>query len=594
MGDQGDDRTTKRGLPTPHGPDRDHLATPPTGLSRVALGVRYELGAVIAKGGMGEVVAATDRQIGREVAVKRMRERDPSDRAMARFFREAMIQGRLDHPAIVPVHELGVDADGRPFFVMKRLTGTTLDELLVRRHPREALLRAFADVCLAVEFAHQRGIVHRDLKPSNIVLGDYGEAYVLDWGIARVLGVEDEPDPARGEPDPARGEPELAPGTDGMIGTYGYMAPEQARAEQIDGRTDVYALGCILFKILAGESLHARGMASLTTTLNGVDARPSTRGADVPPELDALCVEATMVSRDDRIPSARQLGERLQRFLDGDRDVAQRRELAAAHLAAASQAFALREDAEARRVAMREAGRALALDPSLPGPGELVTRLMLEPPRAMPPEVTREIELDNARTLSRSLRIGAWAYVGFLSLVPFVLDSAGLFYVGVLVAIIGTNIAVLLRMRPGPARVVAFAFASAALVGAIARIFSPFFIAPAIATVITMAMVFTPSYEDVRAVAGIAVLMVLAIVAPWVLEAMGLVSTTTVFAPDSITLLAPANGFASPLAASAAMVLYVAALLTASAFVAHAMRRTERTMRHHMRLQAWQLRQLVS
>jgi len=589
MGDQGNDGTTREGLATLRGRDRDDLATPPTGLSRVALGVRYELGAVIARGGMGEVVAATDRQIGREVAVKRMRERerDPSDRAMARFFREAMIQGRLDHPAIVPVHELGVDADGRPFFVMKKLAGTTLGELITRSHPREALLRAFADVCLAVEFAHQRGIVHRDLKPSNIVLGEYGEAYVLDWGIARVVGAVDEPDLARGEPD-------LDTGTDGMIGTYGYMAPEQARASaQIDGRTDVYALGCILFEILSGEPLHARGMASLTTTLNGVDARPSTRGADVPPELEALCVEATVVACEHRIPSARQLGERLQRFLDGDRDVAQRRELAAAHLATASQAFTLREDAESRRVAMREAGRALALDPSLPGPGELVTRLMLEPPRALPPEVAREIELDNARTVTRSLRIGAWAYLGFLALVPSVFNGSGLVYVGLLVAIIAANITILLRMSPGTARVVAFAFASAALVGVVARIFSPFFIAPAIAAVITMAIVFTPSYEDVRSVAGLALLMAVAIIAPWAVEAMGLVSTTTVFAPGSITFMAPANRFASPLAAATGMVLYVLALVTASAFVAHAMRRTERAMRHHMRLQAWQLRQLV-
>src|SRR5262249_1304691 len=129
-------------------------------------GDRYELRGLLGSGGMGEVLNAFDRQIGRDVAVKRMKRRAPSDTSLARFFREATIQGRLEHPAIVPVHELGVDSEGRAFFVMKKLAGTTLAER-IRDHSREALLRAFAEVCLAVEFAHEHGIVHRDLKPSN-------------------------------------------------------------------------------------------------------------------------------------------------------------------------------------------------------------------------------------------------------------------------------------------------------------------------------------------------------------------------------------------------------------------------------------------
>src|SRR5262249_28316165 len=155
---------------------------------------------------------------------------------LARFLREARVQGGLEHPAVVPVHDLAVDGDGRPFFVMKRLSGTTLLELLRRLRSgsedeaaaRRRMLRAFVEVCLAMEFAHIRGIVHRDLKPANIMLGDFGEVYVLDWGVARVLDARD--DEAPGE----RGSPWLTSGlelssgqtrTGALLGTPAYMAP---------------------------------------------------------------------------------------------------------------------------------------------------------------------------------------------------------------------------------------------------------------------------------------------------------------------------------------------------------------------------------
>src|SRR5205814_5742706 len=140
----------------------------------------------LGRGGMGEVLGATDEMIGREVAIKRMLRKHASDRAMARFFREATIQGRLDHPAIVPVHEIGVDPDGRPFFVMKKLAGKSMAALIEDSTARNRLLRAFADVCLAIELAHTRGVVHRDLKPENILLGEFGEVYVIDWGVAKI------------------------------------------------------------------------------------------------------------------------------------------------------------------------------------------------------------------------------------------------------------------------------------------------------------------------------------------------------------------------------------------------------------------------
>ena len=183
---------------------------------------RYRLGRRIGKGGMGEVMAARDEQVGRDVAIKRMRAANPSERSIARFLREASVQGRLEHPAIVPVHEIGRDDDHLPFFVMKKVAGTSLAALVSYRDEatQQRMLRAFADVCLAVEFAHVRGIVHRDLKPDNIMLGDFGEVYILDWGVAKVVGEQDD----FSDVDSGSGEHATKAGT--AIGTPGYMAPE--------------------------------------------------------------------------------------------------------------------------------------------------------------------------------------------------------------------------------------------------------------------------------------------------------------------------------------------------------------------------------
>ncbi|HEV7555090.1 MAG TPA: serine/threonine-protein kinase, partial [Kofleriaceae bacterium] len=146
----------------------------------------YSFVKVLGAGGMGEVVLARDTAIGREVALKRMRAVAAArPDAETRFIREAKIQARLEHPAIVPVHTFGRDADGKPYFTMKRLAGVTLDRKL-ETLPLQQLLAAFVDVCLAIELAHGHGVIHRDIKPANIMLGDFGEVYVLDWGVARV------------------------------------------------------------------------------------------------------------------------------------------------------------------------------------------------------------------------------------------------------------------------------------------------------------------------------------------------------------------------------------------------------------------------
>ena len=258
---------------------------------------RYVVGPKLGEGGMGEVLLAIDPVLGREVAIKRMRER--SSASVERFVREACVQARLDHPAIVPVYELSEDAHGRPYLVMKRLSGKTLAELLdTPGVPQARLLRAFVEVCHAIELAHARGIVHRDLKPSNVMLGDLGEVYVLDWGVA-LLG--DDLD---------------APPPDGTaLGTPGYIAPEQIDEPARTGpAADIYSLGCILFEILAGVRLHPPGLAGLASAISG-RARTVPGDHNLPRALDALCTHATALEPRAR-PTAHELARGVERYLD--------------------------------------------------------------------------------------------------------------------------------------------------------------------------------------------------------------------------------------------------------------------------------------
>lgn len=206
---------------------------------------------------MGEVRLTRDARIGRHVAVKRLLEPLSGEATRRRFLREARIQGQLEHPAVVPVYDLDFDEQGQPFFTMKRVRGQTLSRILElsargdtetrERFGRRRLLAAFTQACHAVHYAHVRGVVHRDLKPSNIMIGDYGEVYVLDWGVARVdKDASDEDERLPVVLDASMG---LTRGGD-LVGSLGYMAPEQMQGLTVDGRADVFALGVVLYEIL--------------------------------------------------------------------------------------------------------------------------------------------------------------------------------------------------------------------------------------------------------------------------------------------------------------------------------------------------------
>ncbi len=560
----------------------------PSGDSLIA--GRYRVQRRIGKGGMGEVMAARDEQIGREVAIKRMRAANPSARAIDRFLREASIQGRLEHPAIVPVHEISKDSDGLPFFVMKKLVATSLAKLLEEGSPRQRLLRAFAEVCLCIEFAHVRGIVHRDLKPDNIMLGDFGEIYVLDWGVAKVVG-EDDGD--FGDVGSGSGVHATAAGT--AIGTPGYMAPEQVRGKaDIDARADVYTLGCLLFEILAGEPLHPRGFIGMQAALEERDSRPSLRAPerDIPPELDELVVQATAPELAARIATAREVGERVQRFLDGDRDLAMRRKLAQEHLEHARAQF----EAGERRAVMREATAALALDPALAGAAELVGRLMLEPPKETPPEVEAQIRADDVRDAKTIARAGLGTVIAsivFAQLLWWIRPPgslAPLVMTGVLAADGILAVIAVKARRPIPGAVL---IANTIIIVVTARLFSPVLIAPGVAASLAMAMVLTPRFSWLGSPWSVGAFMIGAVIVPFVLEPLGILSQTMGVDGVGLWLHPPAIG-AHEGPAIVVGALYAAALIAGACIAGYAMRVRTQAAHRHLHLQAWQLRQLVA
>ncbi len=307
---------------------------------------RYTLTSLHAKGGIGQVWLARDNEMDREIALKELRPESSNDATiLKRFFQEARITGRLDHPGVVPVHELarGEEAPGggRPYYTMRFVRGRTLSEAVADYHRRRAdgtagrtdvlaLIQAFVGVANTVAFAHSRGVIHRDLKGSNIVLGEFGEVILLDWGLAKFVGRDASPEPigSESEFDPMATAPYAAPadwaGSDltaagQVMGTPAYMAPEQAegRTDQIGRRTDVYGLGAILYEILAnkppfgGDSIHD----VLRKVREEPPARPSGLCPSAPRPLEAICLKALAKDPGNRYATASELAADVQHWL---------------------------------------------------------------------------------------------------------------------------------------------------------------------------------------------------------------------------------------------------------------------------------------
>ncbi|HEX7843397.1 MAG TPA: serine/threonine-protein kinase, partial [Kofleriaceae bacterium] len=213
---------------------------------------RYQILGEHGRGGLGRVSRAHDRDLGRDVAIKELISRGPASEV--RFLREALITARLEHPGIVPVHEAGRWPDGTPFYAMKLVAGRPLRDLLAERNTvdeRIALLHHVIAVADAIAYAHGKHIIHRDLKPANVIVGDFGETVVIDWGLAKDLTQAEESSADGGPLRATRGDDLTATGS--VLGTPAYMAPEQRRGEPVDPRADVFAIGAMLWELCALE-----------------------------------------------------------------------------------------------------------------------------------------------------------------------------------------------------------------------------------------------------------------------------------------------------------------------------------------------------
>jgi eukaryotic-like serine/threonine-protein kinase len=275
---------------------------------------RYTIVRPIGRGGMGTVYVARDEQLGREVALKVSNAPSSGSGLDRRLRREARVLATLDHPGIAPVHDAGTLADGRLFYVMKLVRGTTLDRHVHERSTeREPLTEAerlgvFERVAETVAFAHAHGIVHRDLKPSNVMVGPFGEVLVLDWGVARVLADASEtPVPDTAVMDSAVTHATRA-GT--MIGTPGFMAPEQIDGDttRVGPATDVYALGALLFWMLTGITLSAELASAPDREL---------RDHRVPRRLRAIVMRCLASRPEDRYAHAGEVADDVARYRGG-------------------------------------------------------------------------------------------------------------------------------------------------------------------------------------------------------------------------------------------------------------------------------------
>ncbi len=293
------------------------LQAPRERLPEIA-GDRYTISDEIGRGGIGRVMRARDHILDRTIAIKELHAEDPGTRL--RFVREALITARLQHPSIVPVYEAGRTGDA-PFYAMKLVAGRTLGEAITAATSlaaRLALIPNILAVADAMAYAHGERIVHRDLKPQNVLLGDFGETVVIDWGLAKDLAIDD-----RDARDAGPFRPGVQPSDQtvagSVLGTPAYMAPEQAEGKDVDERADVYALGAMLYHLVAGKIPHEGASLDvmLERILSGEVIAIAKREPNTPPDLAAIIGKAMARDPAGRYATARELAEDLRRFQTG-------------------------------------------------------------------------------------------------------------------------------------------------------------------------------------------------------------------------------------------------------------------------------------
>lgn len=303
---------------------------------------RFDVESRVAQGGMGSIDVAVDRALDRRIAIKTLHPHLRPDEATVRMFlREARLTGLLDHPHIVPVYDLGERDGGQLFFTMKLVEGQTLASL-IRSLPSKGVLETatlymlldlIVKVCDALAFAHSRGVLHCDVKPANVMVGEFGQVYLMDWGIARLIATDPAPGSARGvrtaeDTSPRltakQREPRHGPATDNsIIGTPCYMSPEQARGDRkkLDVRSDVFLLGALIYEILTHRPPYPSTDRVETLALAAAGVFPNPRKVAgeiaVPLELDRIVMRAMAKSPEDRYATVADLREDLVRFMRG-------------------------------------------------------------------------------------------------------------------------------------------------------------------------------------------------------------------------------------------------------------------------------------
>jgi tRNA A-37 threonylcarbamoyl transferase component Bud32 len=593
----------------PRGAPAEPAPPPPSPSSR------YAAGETLGQGGMGIVRLFHDRHIGRDVALKMLHEPltdDPG--AVGRFADEARLQGRLEHPAIVPVYDVSLD-DPPVFFTMKRVDGDTLADLLETRrrdpegegHTLYTLLTHFKTVCLAVDYVHGSGVVHRDLKPDNVMLGRFGEVYVLDWGCAiagAALGDRDDGDPAVDDEAPeVDGE---APDADGeapdvVIGTPGYAAPEQLLGRPLGPAADVFGLGAILYEILTGAPVFGQTspLQRCVATVDGDRHRPSERHPElvIPRVLDELTERALHPEPDAR-PTARELAQTVDRFLaDEVRSIHARR--SADDLAREAEAAMVRaldtRDHDARAEALQRGARALALDPDNPRGREVLGRLLDLPPEVAPPDAQERVDaadraLARGATQALLVRVGIW-----LVFTPFVLALGprnwpmAMFLVGLVVALAGATLLVRRARAESRSARLGLLLLNTTPVGGLAGLFGPFVLVPAFAA--TSAMLFALRFDSRDGRLAIA-LSIGAILVPFALELLGWIDPSMRFEDGHLVLLPRVVHF-PPVLTTALLVLGNATVVPVTALLAVRLRTHVDQTRDRLALRAWQLERLL-
>jgi serine/threonine protein kinase len=330
--------------------EQDLESAPAIEAADVLWGGRIQVRGEVGRGAMGQVLLGFDTKLRREMALKvtHLPRGEIPRQLLARFVEEAQVNAQLEHPNIVPVHDLGLDPSGRAYFSMKLVRGRSLEEILMARLAGDQgtlaefglrrLLDIFLQVCLAMEYAHARGVIHRDLKPANVMVGDFGEVAVMDWGVAKLkeiaAGVSTEAEAFAAEQELTESGPVSTPGPvtsvradtkawqthDGaVLGTPHYMAPEQAKGLAVDERSDLYSLGVMLYEILCGQVPfdHEDATVVVRRVILENPKPPSTHDAQVPPALETLVMRLLAKEPQDRALPLPEVRAHVQNYIDG-------------------------------------------------------------------------------------------------------------------------------------------------------------------------------------------------------------------------------------------------------------------------------------